>query len=90
MIRKYNIRMLHKYINEEARVHIIRSALADDIPFETIQLEFGLTENEVVQFMKAQLPLKKFILWRNRARGSSLKNVKRARAMKYTHPNGRD
>ncbi len=76
---------LNKFIiemNESTRTKIIRAALADDVPFEAIYFEYKLTENEVVSLMKKNLPIKKFIEWRKRARGSGLKNLKQTRIKK--------
>jgi uncharacterized protein (TIGR03643 family) len=71
---------LTKFINnlsEYDKSKIIRAALADDVPFESIRLEYGLVENDIISLMKKSLPLKQFIKWRIRARGSDLKHLKR-------------
>jgi uncharacterized protein (TIGR03643 family) len=68
-----------KKLNEQDKSRIIRSALQDDIPFESIKTEYYLTENDVVYLMKKLLPLNKYIAWRRRARGSELKNSKRTK-----------
>jgi uncharacterized protein (TIGR03643 family) len=76
---------LNKFIqnlSEMDKGKIIRSALADDVPFENIFVEFGLVENDVISLMKKSLPIKQFIKWRNRARGSDLKHLKRQK-VKY-------
>jgi uncharacterized protein (TIGR03643 family) len=74
-------------LSDEDTTHIILAALADDIPFESIKLEYGLTENEIIQLMKKNLPIKKFILWRKRARGSGLKHLKQSRIKKKLSKN---
>jgi uncharacterized protein (TIGR03643 family) len=45
---------------------IILMAWADTISFETIMREWGLTENEVIQFMRKHQSPKTYIRWRKR------------------------
>ena len=45
---------------------IIEMAWEDRTPFEAIQFQFGLTENEVIVLMRSQLKRSSFNLWRKR------------------------
>lgn len=45
---------------------IILMAWGDTISFETIRRDWGLTENEVVAFMRTYQPPKTYICWRTR------------------------
>jgi uncharacterized protein (TIGR03643 family) len=45
---------------------IIKLAWADTVPFETIKIEYGLTENQVRAFMRKHQPEKTYIRWRER------------------------
>ena len=45
---------------------IILMAWGDTILFETIHREYGLTENEVVEFMRKHQPPKTYVRWRKR------------------------
>lgn len=65
-------------LSENDRSKIIRAALADDIPFENLYVEFGLVENDVISLMKKCLPISQFIKWRERARGSGLKHLSKS------------
>jgi uncharacterized protein (TIGR03643 family) len=56
---------------------IILMAWGDTISFETITREWGLTENEVVAFMRRHQSPRTYIRWRKRVerrRGSSSKH----------------
>lgn len=57
---------------------IIKLAWADTIPFETIRLEYGLTENQIRKFMRIHQPAKTYIRWRERVEtrsGASSKHL---------------
>ncbi len=43
---------------------IIEMAWEDRTPFEAIELQFGLSEAEVIKLMRGQLKRKSFYLWR--------------------------
>ena len=45
---------------------IILMAWADTISFETIKREFGLTENQVIEFMRTHQTPKTYVRWRKR------------------------
>lgn len=45
---------------------IILMAWGDTIPFETIEREYGLTQNEVQTFMRKHQSPKTYIRWRER------------------------
>ena len=74
---KKDLNIFIKELSENDRSKIIRAALADDVPFENIAYEFGLVENDIISLMKKELPIKQFVKWRNRARGSILKHIKK-------------
>jgi uncharacterized protein (TIGR03643 family) len=48
---------------------IILMAWGDTISFETIFREYGLTENEVIAFMRSHQTSKTYIRWRKRVEG---------------------
>ncbi|SHI50919.1 TIGR03643 family protein [Flavobacterium terrae] len=45
---------------------IIEMAWEDRTPFEAIEYQFGLPENEVIQLMRKELKRSSFNLWRKR------------------------
>lgn len=52
-------------------------AWEDRTPFETIVLQFGLREPDVISFMRQQLKGSSFRLWRKRVSGRSTKHASR-------------
>lgn len=58
-------------------------AWEDRTPFEAIQLQFGLTESDVIRFMRSRLKPSSFKLWRSRVSGRQTKH-KRLRSSDIT------
>lgn len=61
-------------IDEESR--IIEMAWEDRTPFEAIESQFGMTESDVIKFMRQNLKPGSFRLWRERVSGRATKHVK--------------
>lgn len=57
---------------------IIRMAWADEISFDKIKKDRGLSEAHVIKIMRAHLKPSSFKLWRKRVTGRSSKHQKRA------------
>ncbi|MBY0538207.1 TIGR03643 family protein [Patescibacteria group bacterium] len=55
----------HHFTPEQIE-QIILMAWGDTISFETIKREWGLTENEVVAFMRTHQSPKTYVRWRTR------------------------
>lgn len=73
----YNLTM-KKVLTDIDIEQIILMAWGDTIPFETITLEYGLTENDVRKLMRTQQTEKTYIRWRERVekrRGPSSKHM---------------
>ena len=60
---------------------IIRMAWADDISFDEIKKDRGLSEAEVIKVMRSNLKAGSFKLWRKRVNGRSSKHAKRAQLL---------
>lgn len=56
--------------------HIIELAWCDDTSFETIEMQFGVSEKEVIKIMRSNLKPKSFKVWRERASGRKQKHKK--------------
>jgi uncharacterized protein (TIGR03643 family) len=63
-------------INEEETDRIIAMAWEDRTPFEAIQLQFGLTEDQVVELMRKNLKNSSWRRWRERVNGRRTKFAK--------------
>lgn len=60
---------------------VIRMAWADDVSFDKIKKERGLSEAEVIKIMRGNLKASSFKLWRTRVSGRSSKHEKRAKLL---------
>ena len=54
---------------------VIEMAWEDRTPFDAIFFQFGLTEKEVIQLMRAELKLNSWKRWRKRVQGRNTKHV---------------
>jgi uncharacterized protein (TIGR03643 family) len=65
-----------KQLDQIAIDRIIEMAWEDRTPFEAIEIQFGLSEAEVIKLMRGQLKRKSFDLWRKRVNsGASQKHL---------------
>jgi uncharacterized protein (TIGR03643 family) len=55
---------------------IIEMAWEDRTTFESIQFQFGLKEQEVIDLMRTEMKLKSFKRWRQRVQGRKTKHEK--------------
>jgi len=58
--------MTHTKLTDADTSAIIEMALSDHMPFDTIKLEYGLREAEVVTLMRANLKSGSYRAWRKR------------------------
>lgn len=63
-------------LNSESESRIIEMAWEDRTPFEAIELQFGMSEKAVIQFMRKRLKPSSFKLWRARVSGRNTKHLK--------------
>ena len=56
---------------------IIEMAWEDRTPFDAIQFQFGLAEQDVIQLMRRELKSSSFKLWRKRVQGRATKHMKK-------------
>ncbi len=61
---------------------IIALAWADDVSFDKIKRDMGLSESEVIHIMRTHLKPRSFALWRKRVTGRSTKHEKRAKLLR--------
>lgn len=55
---------------------IIEMAWEDRTPFEAIQFQFGITEQQTIEIMRNQMKLSSFKMWRKRVQGRATKHAK--------------
>ena len=76
------------YISYDEYVdRVIEMAWEDRTPFEAIQYQFGLRENEVRKIMRENLKRSSFELWRKRVKGRKTKHSKTSEAIRFKSKN---
>ena len=55
---------------------IIEMAWEDRTPFDAIKLQFGLSENQVIEIMRNNLKINSWKIWRKRVKGRKTKHLK--------------
>lgn len=55
---------------------VIEMAWEDRTPFEAIQINYGLSEDQVIKLMRTNLKQKTFKVWRARVSGRKTKHLK--------------
>jgi len=64
-----------KNLQKEHISRIIEMAWEDRTPFEAIEFQFGLKENDVRQIMRSEMKLSSFKMWRKRVSGRKTKHL---------------
>jgi uncharacterized protein (TIGR03643 family) len=62
-------------LNSEARDRILEMAWEDRTPFEAIELQYGLSEKQVIALMRREMQPSSFRMWRKRVSGRSTKHL---------------
>ena len=74
-------------LNEQETDRIIEMAWEDRTPFEAIEFQFGLKENNVRQIMRSNLQESSFKLWRKRVKGRKTKHEKTSESTRFKSQN---
>ncbi len=61
-------------LTDQSIDRIIEMAWEDRTPFEAIEVQFGLSEAEVIRLMKQELQLRNWKKWRARVQGRKTKH----------------
>ena len=64
-----------KNFNKEDISRIIEMAWEDRTPFEAIEIQFGLKENDVREIMRSEMKSSSFKMWRERVSGRKTKHL---------------
>ena len=64
-------------MDEVSKDRIIEMAWEDRTPFDAIKLQFGLKEQDVIEFMRKNISRNSFKLWRKRVKGRKTKHQKK-------------
>ena len=74
-------------LTEKEIDRIIEMAWEDRTPFEAIEFQFGLKENDVRQIMRNNLKESSFKLWRKRVKGRKTKHEKTSESTRFKSQN---
>ena len=66
---------------------IIEMAWEDRTPFEAIEFQFGLKENEIRKIMRRNLTESSFKMWRKRVSGRKTKHSSTSEALRFKSKN---
>jgi uncharacterized protein (TIGR03643 family) len=76
------------YMSEDDFIdRVIEMAWEDRTPFEAIEHQFGLKENDVRKIMRTNLKLSSFKLWRERVKGRKTKHSKTSESIRFKSKN---
>jgi uncharacterized protein (TIGR03643 family) len=66
---------------------IIEMAWEDRTPFEAIEFQFGLKENDVRKLMRKHMKESSFKMWRERVKGRKTKHAKNSEGTRFKSKN---
>jgi|TARA_B100001057_G_scaffold295956_1_gene296088 uncharacterized protein (TIGR03643 family) len=66
---------------------IIEMAWEDRTPFEAIEFQFGIKENDVRKIMRTHMKESSFKMWRKRVKGRKTKHTKTSDANRFKSKN---
>ena len=66
---------------------IIEMAWEDRTPFEAIEFQFGLNENDVRKIMRTHMKESSFKMWRERVKGRKTKHSKTSESNRFKSQN---
>ena len=66
---------------------VVEMAWEDRTPFDAIEYQFGIKENDVRKIMRENLKRSSFELWRKRVKGRKTKHSKTSNAVRFKSKN---
>jgi len=67
---------MKKEFSERELDRIIEMAWEDRTPFEAIEFQFGISEQETIEIMRREMKPSSFRMWRKRVQGRATKHAK--------------
>ena len=87
-ILNYKQLMTHNFKDGQID-RIIEMAWEDRTPFDAIELQFGLKENDVRKIMRTSLKESSFKMWRKRVTGRKTKHIQKSESTRFKSKNQR-
>ena len=81
------VSQIQKHMNQQKIDRIIEMAWEDRTPFEAIEYQFGLKENDVRKIMRDNLKRSSFELWRERVKGRKTKHSQTSPSNRFKSKN---
>jgi uncharacterized protein (TIGR03643 family) len=78
-----------KNLKDDQIDRIIEMAWEDRTPFDAIELQFGLKENDVRKIMRSSLKESSFKMWRKRVTGRKTKHNQKSENTRFKSKNQR-
>ena len=75
------------HYEEDYYDRIIEMAWEDRTPFEAIEYQFGIKENEVRKIMRTHMKESSFKMWRERVKGRKTKHSKTSESNRFKSQN---
>ena len=78
-----------KELNDADKGRIIEMAWEDRTPFDAIEFQFGLNEEETIKLMRSEMTPSSFKMWRKRVTGRKTKHRKKRKddVKRFVSPN---
>ena len=80
--------MTHNFKDDQID-RVIEMAWEDRTPFDAIELQFGLKENDVRKIMRTSLKESSFKMWRKRVTGRKTKHIQKSESTRFKSKNQR-
>ena len=80
-----NSREKYKSLSEQDRDRIIEMAWEDRTPFDAIEHQFGLKEQEVIELMRREIKPSSWRRWREREQGRETKHLAKSTIDDFKH-----
>ena len=87
-ILNYKQLMTHNFKDDQID-RIIEMAWEDRTPFDAIELQFGLKENDVRKIMRTSLKESSFKMWRKRVTSRKTKHIQKSESTRFKSKNQR-
>ncbi|HBX67114.1 MAG: TIGR03643 family protein [Balneola sp.] len=76
-------------LSKSDKSRIVEMAWEDRTPFDAIEFQFGLSEDETIQLMRSEMKRSSFKMWRERVSGRDTKHRKKRKeeVNRFVSPN---
>lgn len=80
-----NSKEKYQALLDEDKDRIVEMAWEDRTPFDAIEIQFGLKEQEVIELMRREMKPSSWRMWRERVQGRSTKHLAKSSIDDFRH-----